>query len=431
MELDAFDLFGKCHRIYVQGVRTAIRERLEAQFGDEWWEQGVLASFRDEWPKQLDDEAKNRGIGDYQSVLENRHFGYIISKHHASVFQNAFPDSQRAFARFRQLTTVRNDWAHVQDISHGRFRQAADLMQDVLAALNRQEALEVRNMKEDTLTGPSIDIAEEPIEEAELESQAAESRTVLSEPVESWRRLQSYLVLGREVEFTGEPDNLVAQVSVRVQNTAPEGPQWPSVVFRNVLLMNSGNTVKQLDELPPGQSAEMQFTVPQLSLLNVELSLSAQIDGDELLRFDRTADLPTTAVGEIRQRFAAEFEEIGIRVLVEEALNVLSTADETLSYGEMAQIRQFAREFPTQANEALERLDTLHRTFRLNRERGLGMRTRELHETVTSFRKAVGEFDLAIGETNPDKLREVLASLKDAQLAVLRVESELRSVGGS
>ena len=56
---------------------------------------------------------------------------------------------------------------------------------------------------------------------------------------------------------------------------------------------------------------------------------------------------------------------------------------------------------------------------------------RELNTTLTNFKKTVEEFDQAVGETDPDKMQQVQDSLKAAQLAVLRIEAELRSVGGS
>ena len=61
-------------------------------------------------------------------LLDDGHFGWIITKHHNEVFSDAFTDTVRTFREFRGLSSLRNEWAHVQDISLARSRQAAELM---------------------------------------------------------------------------------------------------------------------------------------------------------------------------------------------------------------------------------------------------------------------------------------------------------------
>ena len=311
MELDAFDLFGKSHRIYVHGVRSAIRERLESHYGDQWWEQGILPSFWGPIREQIAAEAEKYDAGQRHFLLDSRHFGYIIRKNHEAAFLQSFPNSLRAFTQFRQLTTVRNDWAHIQEISPGRYRQAANIMQDILAALNRQEALEVERMSKDAMADSTTETTQEPIEEADLENAPVVAVQPLTEPVDSWRRLQSYLQVERDVSIEETDRGRIAQISVRLANTAPESPDWPSVVFREIVVGDGGNHSEQIHRLQPGETAEANFQVPETRLLSFELSLSAEVDGDELLKFQHRAELPPDATAAIKSHFASRFRRTG------------------------------------------------------------------------------------------------------------------------
>ena len=305
------------------------------------------------------------------------------------------------------------------------------MMQDILAALNREEALDVEKIRREAMTEPAANVAEEPIEEADLESQPSEPKSVLAEPVDNWRRLQSYLQVERAVSIEETDRGRIAKISVNLANTAPESPDWPSVVFRTITLAGAGIDTKSISPLRPGETAEANFQVPETRLLSFELSLSAEVDGDELLKFQHHAQLPPDATAPIKKRFAADFEELGVKGFVTEAVETVGRANEDLSMREMAQLRESARDFALRTDKILNDLNGVFRAYRIQREDTLGGRMRELNTTLTNFKKTVEEFDQAVGETDPDKMQEVQNSLKEAQLAVLRVEAELRSVGGS
>ena len=304
------------------------------------------------------------------------------------------------------------------------------MMQDILAALNREEALDVEKIRREAMTEPAANVAEEPIEEADLESQPSEPKSVLAEPVESWRRLRSYLQVEREVSIEETSRGRIAQISVKLANTAPESPDWPSVVFRTITLAGTGIETKSIYTLRPGETAEVDFRVPEARLLSFELSLSAVVDGDELLKFQHRAELPTDATAAIKKLFAADFEGIGVKGFVTEAVETVGKANESLSMREMAGLRESARAFSSRADKVLNDLNGVFRAYGIQREDTLGSRMRELNTTLTNFKKTVEEFDQAVGETDPDKMQQVQDSLKAAQLAVLRIEAELRSVGG-
>ena len=304
-------------------------------------------------------------------------------------------------------------------------------MQDILAALNRQEALEVERMSKDAMADSTTETTQEPIEEADLENAPVVAVQPLTEPVDNWRRLQSYLQVERAVNFEDGTNGRIAQISVKLANTAPESPDWPSVVFRTITLAGAGIDTKSINTLRPGETAEANFQVPEARLLSFELSLSAEVDGHELLKFQHHAQLPPDATAAVKSHFASDFEELGVKGFVTEAVETVARANEDLSMREMAQLRESARDFALRTDKILNDLNGVFRAYRIQREDTLGGRMRELNTTLTNFKKTVEEFDQAVGETDPDKMQEVQNSLKEAQLAVLRVEAELRSVGGS
>ncbi len=47
MEPDGYSLFTECHRLYMQDMRHAVRERLESAYGDDWFLRGMLSAVTD------------------------------------------------------------------------------------------------------------------------------------------------------------------------------------------------------------------------------------------------------------------------------------------------------------------------------------------------------------------------------------------------
>ncbi len=98
---------------------------------------------------------------------------------------------------------------------------------------------------------------------------------------------------------------------------------------------------------------------------------------------------------------------------------------------EMAELRESVRDFSGRADKVRDDLNLMFRGFSIQRSDTIGSRMRELNDALTNFKNTVEEFDQAVGETDIGKIQGVQESLKEAQLAVLRIEAELRSVGGS
>ena len=60
MTADEFMFFTETHKLYVQGVRRAICQRLQSAFGDEWWERGVELALRLEQRESLRSQVERR-----------------------------------------------------------------------------------------------------------------------------------------------------------------------------------------------------------------------------------------------------------------------------------------------------------------------------------------------------------------------------------
>ena len=58
MTTDPYMLFTQCNVLYVQGVRRALRERLQSMFGDDWWDKGVMPALHTEQCAALEIQIK-------------------------------------------------------------------------------------------------------------------------------------------------------------------------------------------------------------------------------------------------------------------------------------------------------------------------------------------------------------------------------------
>ena len=117
MGSDAYMFFTRCHRLYIEGVRRAVQECLVSTLGEEWWERGVEHAFTAEQCDSLRTEMERNPDRDRSLLLDATHFTRIISKHHNEIFSDAFPDMVKTFREMRSLVALRNEWAHVQEIS--------------------------------------------------------------------------------------------------------------------------------------------------------------------------------------------------------------------------------------------------------------------------------------------------------------------------
>ena len=429
MNSDGYVFFTESHRLYVQGVRRTLRERLTSAFGEDWWEKGVEHALPADRRKALHIELEKNPDRDRHLLLDAGHFGPIIAKHHNEAFSDAFNDSIRTFKEFRQLTSIRNEWAHVQGISLARARQAAELMKHILASLRCEEALEIEQMIRDFHFDPGSGTTGDSIDDLGHEDDSFDTHQSAMAPLEFWRQVQSYLVLEKSVELPDD-ESSPARVMIRVHNTAPDSSDWPTVYFKSVVMRSLERDYwsEQLGELAPGETREVEFLCPKRRLMDIEFEVFGEIDADKLFEFRRTTTLPAEIVAPLQLEFVNDLESIGIKDFVNGVLDEIGSPDPNMRMADIARVREALRRQPDRIREKRTALDELWRKFHLNGASMLGSRTVEIIVALDDFGKKLTVLDDAIGHTDLKLMSEAAHDLKQVQLAVLRVEDAIRTM---
>lgn len=434
MNSDGYLFFTTTHRLYVQGVRRALRQRLESVFGENWWEQGVEYALQDNHRRNLRSVLEKNPDSEPHLFIEASHFGWIIVQRHNEAFADAFNDTIRTFKEIQYLTNLRNEWAHIHDISLARARQAADLMKGILASLRCEEALEIELMIQNLGIDPGDGNLEKPIDYWGRPEDGDDPKDSAMMPLDLWRQLQSYLVLEKSVQLPEEGSNDPATVTIRVHNTAPASSDWPAVYFNPVVVAVIGTDrsgrgdLSRRCALEPGQTHQMEFSFPVKQLVNIEFQVVGEIDPQRLLSFQRATSLPAEVIEPLRRDFVSQLAATGIKEYVNGVLAEIGALDANMPLGEVNRIRESVRGQSDLIKAKHTALSALMREFHLDRESTLGARVREIALALEEFGKKLGALDEAIGQTNLASIAEAVQNLKQIQLAVLRVEDTIRTM---
>ena len=362
-----------------------------------------------------------------------------ISKHHNEVFRDAFADTVRTFKDFRRLAVIRNDWAHIQDISWPRARQAAELMKHILASLRCEEALEVERMNESLGIDSMSESTEDLIEDAERHDSDLDAQDSTIESWGFWRQLQSCLVVEKSVEFLGDEAGDNARVVITVHNTAPDSRDLPAVHFKSVTVEARAESVgrredrlggrrEEIGGMSPGDTRELEFAFPRMQLVDVEFEVFGDIDADRLFCFSRATGLPDDVIAPLRQEFLDQLESVGVREFVTAALDTIGAPDPSMTLADIARTRESLKHYSEYIEEKIAALVRLFKGFHLSRDTALGGRTREIILALREFQTKLNALDEAFGSTDLSSMTEAVRDLKQVQLAVLRVEDTLRII---
>ena len=428
MNSDVHVLFTKSYFLYVKGVRRSFHTRLESRLGDAWWERGVEFSLPEEQVYDIHTQLQRHPSRDRLQLLDTAHFARIISKHHNEVFSDAFPDAQRVVNQMRSLTVLRNDWAHVNEISLARVVQAAEVMKNILASLRCEEALEIEAMIQGFVVDRGSELAEDPM--ATLDSD--DSRLELQYPTHTtwslWDRLQSYLVLEQSVDLPEGSSDGKARITVRVHNIAPDSRDLPTVHFRSVVIHAVGGAKHEVHDVAPGDTREVEFEFPVKQLVDVGFEVAGEIDSARLFQFNRTSRLPAEIVIPLQKEFAAQLESIAVRAFVDGILEEIGAHVATMTLASIASLRESLRQQSGRMEEKRSSLTKLSRDFSLGRSSRLGSRTMEIIVALGEFKKKLDSLDEAIGRTDIELINEAVHDLKQIQVGVLRVEDTIQTM---
>ena len=118
-------------KLYTDGIRRLIKQRLVAAFPNNWWEQGVLAAFdrHGHQHRNLLSNAAKDPDRDKIDLLDPGHFEKVITRHFSSVFGEVFHDYKKTQSWLLQAEVTRNtDTAHsrsgdmlADDVAYGLY----------------------------------------------------------------------------------------------------------------------------------------------------------------------------------------------------------------------------------------------------------------------------------------------------------------------
>ena len=445
MDRDAYQIFTQAHRVYMRGIRNAISERLKSAYGDDWWQRGVLSAIGDNQRVNLEREMEKGIPADVAQLLDTPHFARIVERHHAVAFADAFTSIDYTLALFRYLSAKRNEWAHVRDgeWTSPDIMQAVQAMREILMSLRRKEALEIHRMFQDSLDQQgkipeeTLNLPEESSSDGDDDSSAAEYPLL-----GLWRTLESYLVIESIVQPSSEEEQSrgLANVLVRVTNTAPASEGRPDVRFRNVMLetMGAENHNRQsrnrpeLGNLEPGQTIEREFTFASNGLASVEFRVFGEVDQDRLFQVKRQNTLPDEVVTPLLEQLGSQFEAVGIEEALDKVVGTVSRIQPAMTLAEVSDLRRELAELKPLIAEKREALGALFGEYHLTRESSLGIPLREVILLLGDLeRNKISAMDSAISETDLESIRSVAHDFEQLQISVLRTKETIRERIGS
>ena len=152
-------VLGEGLRMYTNALGRFVKQRLEAAFGDAWWEEGVIKAFY--YPRRHleNDEAKNR-----VELLDPSAFVDIISRNR-DLFRDTFPNRKETDSLLVQASEARNIWAHSlasSDLTDNGVVRALMSMEKLLSDAGLTEAREVEKLWKQVM-GMSEPTPEQPV----------------------------------------------------------------------------------------------------------------------------------------------------------------------------------------------------------------------------------------------------------------------------
>ena len=435
MTTDPYMLFTQCNVLYVQGVRHALRERLQSTFGDDWWDKGVLPALHEEQRAALATQIKRNPDRDRIALLDSGHFGLIVRRYHAVAFSDVFGDASTAYRQFRIIAWMRNEWAHVQEISMPRVIQVIETMKNILASLRRREALDIEKLNQSVGSQPSSMMDEMVNGESTDNMVEADVDYISAEPdvvnLNFWDQIQSYLTLDTFVEF--ELDK-TATITVRISNTATESQNTPQIYFKSIrVTVRNSKLVEPIEnyydmELGPGQAYETRYKTDRESLVFVEFDVTGQLDIDRFLRFNRKTSPSSDLIESILAEFVHAFEAIDIKSPLATALDSIGTISPDITLSELASVRTQLKDIQPLINEKTTKIDQLYSQFHLDVDMSPGGELFEISSLLRQLDRKLNDVDDAISNTDLESIAYIVNDLEQIQLAILRIESTIKEV---
>ncbi len=149
-------VLGEGLRLYTNGLGRFVKQRLEATFGDTWWEEGVIKTRSYERWRQLEREMAKDPSANKVTFLDPGTFVDIINHNHA-IFRDIFPNRREVRALLVQVSEARNRWAHSlasSDLAEDDVVLTLMAMEKLLSDAGLSEVTEVRKLRQQVMRIP-------------------------------------------------------------------------------------------------------------------------------------------------------------------------------------------------------------------------------------------------------------------------------------
>lgn len=144
---------GQGLKLYTDAMRRLVKERLIAQFPNNWWESGVVKTLTDAQKSSLKKNLDRDPQKDKLEHIDATHFVRVVTRNFDGALHGVFSDFQKTQSWLTQVATARNDWAHprtgdmlADDVAHALYA-----MVQILTAANLTEAAEVERLRKEVL----------------------------------------------------------------------------------------------------------------------------------------------------------------------------------------------------------------------------------------------------------------------------------------
>ena len=158
---------GQGLRLYTDGMRRFIKQRLVSAFPNKWWDDGVMKSLPDWRKRQLQNDISKNLKSDRAEHLDPGLFAQVIPYNHTR-FQDVFPNYKQTSSFLTQISEARNTWAHslTSDLPDDEVVLSLMAMEKLLSDAGLPEAEDVEKLRKEVMRTPEAGPAGPVVEDA-------------------------------------------------------------------------------------------------------------------------------------------------------------------------------------------------------------------------------------------------------------------------
>lgn len=142
-------VLGEGLRLYTDGMRRLVKQRLIDAYPNNWWEQGVLGALSETQRRNVRESLRKEPDRTKEDLLDTNLLVPIVTKRFDTVFSADFHNFRQTQSWLIQVSETRNTWAHPRsgDMLGDEAAHALYAMTQLLSAANLPEAEEVESLR--------------------------------------------------------------------------------------------------------------------------------------------------------------------------------------------------------------------------------------------------------------------------------------------